>query len=86
MGALTDVLPVAARGAGLPHRTFFGLSVVAGVSWAAYSSVIAVLAASFVEGNPLLAVAVALTLALVLSAVTDRVLGATRRRAEVVVA
>jgi membrane protein DedA with SNARE-associated domain len=76
------VVNLAAGAARLPRRTFVGLSVIAGASWAAYSWVIAALAVSFVEDNPLLAVVLSIVLAIGLGAVADRLVAATGRRAE----
>ena len=58
---------------GLRHRTFLSLTVVAGISWAAYTAIIGLLAASWIRDSPLLAAVVAVVIALVLGVVIDRI-------------
>lgn len=60
---------------GVPRRRFIPLSIVAGVSWSIYMFVVAVVASSWIQDNPLLAAVVAAVFAVVLGLVIDRVLG-----------
>ena len=67
---------------GFAHRRFWPLTVLAGVSWAAYSVLIGLLAGHWVKDQPLLGAAIGVVIALTLGVVIDRVTAAvTRRRA-----
>lgn len=59
---------------GMRHARFFVLSVLAGLSWSAYSVSFGVLAGHWVEDNPVLAMAVAIALALVVGVVVDHLI------------
>ncbi len=74
------VVNLTAGASGLAHRRFFGLSVIAGVSWAVCSGLIAVLAAALFAGNPLAAAVLAVAIALALGTAVDRVLATMGRR------
>ncbi len=67
---------------GYPRRRFVPLSVLAGVMWAVYSTVIGLVAGSLVRDNPLLGAAIGIVLALVIGFVIDRVASMRRRRRE----
>ncbi|CAN5486976.1 hypothetical protein BH10ACT7_BH10ACT7_28910 [soil metagenome] len=68
---------------GFPFRRYFPLTVIAGVCWAVYNCVIGALFGAWLADNPVLAVivsvVVAVTLGILIDAVTARV--ATRRAA-----
>ena len=77
---------VTAGATGLARRRFFGLSVLAGLSWAVYSVGIGLFAGSWLSGNPLLAALLGIAIALTIGLVIDRVtssLAARRARREV---
>ncbi|PJJ73089.1 membrane protein DedA with SNARE-associated domain [Diaminobutyricimonas aerilata] len=68
---------------GLPRRRFLPLTVLAGISWAVYSTGIGVLAGVWLKENPLLGAAIGVVIAIALGLVIDRVgERRTRRRAE----
>lgn len=56
---------------GVPHPRFLGLSILAGISWAAYSVSFGVVAGSWAEDNPLLAMGIAIVLALAIGVLVD---------------
>lgn len=62
-----------------PRRRFVPLSIVGGVTWAAYSAAIGVIAGQWLKGQPLLSAVIGVVFALVIGLVIDRV-GALRRR------
>jgi membrane protein DedA with SNARE-associated domain len=61
-------------------RRFLPLSVLAGVSWAAYSAGIGMLAGHWLQEQPLLSAVLGVGIALLLGVVIDRVSAARRRR------
>jgi membrane-associated protein len=65
---------------GVPHPRFLGLSILAGLSWAAYSVSFGVVAGSWAEDNPVLAMAIAIVLALAVGLLVDHLV---QRRARV---
>jgi membrane protein DedA with SNARE-associated domain len=60
-----------AGASGMPIRRFLPLSLAAGVAWATFSVVVGLLAGSWVRDNPLLGMALAISLALVLGTLLD---------------
>jgi membrane protein DedA with SNARE-associated domain len=75
------VINMAAGAARLPYRRFLVLSLASATAWACVSVVIAVLVGSFVTPDPLLATAIAATIALVAGVAVDRGLAWRRRSA-----
>lgn len=68
---------------GLPRRRFVPLTVLAGLSWALYSTGIGVLAGAWLKHNPLLGAAIGVVIAIGLGLVIDRIgERRSRRRAE----
>jgi membrane protein DedA with SNARE-associated domain len=67
-----------------PWRRFLPISAVAGVTWAAYSAAIGIVAGQWLEGRPLLSAVIGVAFALVIGLVIDRVAAARRRRADAV--
>jgi membrane protein DedA with SNARE-associated domain len=65
---------------GCSWRRFLPLSMIGGVTWAAYSAGIGLLAGHWLEDQPLLSVVIGVTFALVLGFVIDRVASSVRRR------
>ena len=65
-----------------PWRRFLPLSVIGGVTWAAYSALIGVVAGKLFEDQPILSSVIGVAVALVLGLVVDRVAAARRRRRE----
>lgn len=65
---------------GYSWRRFLPLSMIGGVTWAAYSAGIGLLAGHWLEDQPLLSVVIGVTFALMLGFVIDRVAAAVRRR------
>lgn len=63
---------LAAGASGMPHRRYFPLSVLAGIAWAVFSVTVGVVAGHWVSDNPLLGMALAISVALVLGLVLDR--------------
>jgi membrane protein DedA with SNARE-associated domain len=59
---------------GYARRRFLGVSAVAAVMWASLSTVVGVLTAAWLGGQPLLAMAVGVVVGLVLGLLLDRVL------------
>lgn len=62
-------------------RTFLPVSVVAGVSWAAYGAGIGVLAGSWVAQQPLVASVIGVALAITIGVTVDQLAAVRRRRA-----
>lgn len=67
---------------GYPWRRFLPLSAVAGVSWAAYSAIIGVLAGHWLEDQPLLSAIFGIAFALIIGVIIDRITAFRRRRQE----
>ncbi|WP_217184157.1 DedA family protein [Streptomyces sp. AC495_CC817] len=65
---------------GFPWRRFAPLSVVAGISWAALSLAIGLIAGSWISDQPLLSAGIGVAVALVLGLVIDRIAAVRRRR------
>lgn len=63
-----------------PWRRFLPLSVIGGVTWAAYSAIIGVVAGKLFEDQPFLSSVLGVGVALVLGLVVDRVAAIRRRR------
>ncbi|MBO0979200.1 DedA family protein [Microbacterium sp. SD291] len=63
-----------------PWRRFLPLSIVAAVTWAAYSAGIGVIAGSWIEDQPLLSAVLGIAFALVIGLVIERVASMSRRR------
>lgn len=73
---------VTAGATGLPRRRFFGLSALAGLSWAMYSVGIGLFAGSWLSGDPLLAALLGIVIAVTIGVVIDRIASSlTARRA-----
>ena len=64
---------VTAGATGLARRRFFGLSALAGMSWAVYSVGIGLFAGRWLSGNPLLAALLGIAIALTIGVAIDRV-------------
>ncbi|MCI9887159.1 DedA family protein [Micrococcales bacterium 31B] len=64
---------------GFDWRRFLGLSILAGFSWSGYSIAIGTIASSWVHGNPLLGIVIALVFAALLSVIVDRIIAAAHR-------
>ncbi len=71
-----------AGASGFSRARFFGLSVLAGISWAVYSVTVGLLAGHWLHGNPLLGMIVGIVLGLATGVVIDAVLRAATRRRE----
>ena len=69
-----------AGGLGFPWRRFLPLSLVAGLSWSAFSLVIGLLAGAWIKDQPLLSAGLGIVVALVSGVVIDRIAAARRRR------
>lgn len=69
---------------GYSWRRFLPLSIIGGVTWAAYSAGIGLLAGHWLEDQPLLSAVFGVAFALVLGFVIDRVASAIRRRRAVI--
>lgn len=67
-----------AGGTGYSRRKFVSLTALSGVIWGAYSVGIGVLAGAWFDDNHLLGMAVAVTVAVVLGLIVDRVIAAVR--------
>lgn len=65
---------------GYSWRRFLPLSIIGGVTWAAYSAGIGILAGHWLEDQPLLSAVFGVAFALVLGVVIDRSVAARRRR------
>jgi membrane protein DedA with SNARE-associated domain len=64
-----------------PWRRFLPLSAVAGITWAAYSAGIGLIAGAWLKDQPLLSAVIGIVCALVLGFVVERITAARRRRA-----
>ena len=64
-----------------PWRHFLPLSIISGFTWAAYSTIIGMVAGNWLKGNPLLSVVIGVGIALAIGIVIDRIT-AWRRRAQ----
>ena len=69
-----------AGGLRFPWRRFLPLSLIAGLSWSAFSLAIGLLAGAWVKDQPLLSAGLGIVVALVIGVVIDRVAAARRRR------
>jgi len=67
---------------GYPWRKFLPLSAFAGISWAAYSAAIGLLAGQWLQDQPLLSAVFGIAFALILGAIIDRTATLLRRRRE----
>ncbi|WP_141893580.1 DedA family protein [Microbacterium kyungheense] len=63
-----------------PWRRFLPLSVLAGITWAAYSAAIGLLAGAWLEGQPLLSAVIGIVFALVIGFAVERIAAVRRRR------
>ncbi|GAB3606505.1 hypothetical protein GCM10027413_19140 [Conyzicola nivalis] len=61
-----------AGASGFRYSRFLALTAVAGVCWASYNALVGALFGAWFEGNPLLAVAMSVAVALVLGVLVDR--------------
>ncbi|GAT73317.1 hypothetical protein MHM582_1807 [Microbacterium sp. HM58-2] len=64
-----------------PWRRFLPLSVIAGITWAAYSATIGFLAGSWIEDQPLMSAVLGIAFALLIGIVIERVAALRRRSA-----
>lgn len=71
---------LAAGASGYPHRRFLPISIMGGTVWAFYMLSLGLLAAAWVDGNPLFSAAVGVGLSLVLGALADLILRWRRSR------
>ncbi|QDO88432.1 DedA family protein [Ornithinimicrobium ciconiae] len=71
---------LAAGASGYPHRRFLPISIIGGTVWAFYMLSLGLLAAAWVDGNPLFSAAVGVGLSLVLGALADLILRWRRSR------
>lgn len=55
-----------------PWRRFLPLSIISGFTWAAYSTIIGLVAGNWLRGNPLLSVVIGVVIALTIGIVIDR--------------
>jgi membrane protein DedA with SNARE-associated domain len=69
-----------AGGLRFPWRRFLPLSLIAGLSWSAFSLAIGLLAGGWIKDQPLLSAGLGIVVALVIGIVIDRVAAARRRR------
>ncbi|RYV51017.1 DedA family protein [Pengzhenrongella frigida] len=67
---------------GYPHRRFVGLTALAAITWAIYSSAIGLGAGAWFKGHPLVAIAVGVVGGLLIGLVLDWVLGRLQNRKE----
>jgi membrane protein DedA with SNARE-associated domain len=65
-----------------PWRRFLPLSILGGVTWAAYSAAIGMLAGAWIKDQPLLSAVLGIALALVIGIVIERISTLRRRAAE----
>lgn len=72
-----------AGASGFPRRRFFGLSVIAGVTWAVYSVVIGLVAGHWLHGSPVLGMLVGVAAGVATGVLIDLVMRLARRRAAV---
>lgn len=68
---------------GFPWRRFAPLSLLAGLSWSAFSLTVGLLAGAWIADQPLLSAGLGIAIALVIGVVVDRVAALRRRRAAV---
>ena len=68
---------------GFAWRRFLPLSLIAGLSWSAFSIAIGLLAGAWIEDQPLLSAGIGIVTALVIGLVIDRIAAVRRRRAPV---
>lgn len=61
------------------RRRFLPLSVISGFTWAAYSTIIGMLAGNWLKGNPLLSVVIGVGIALTIGIMIDRITAWRRR-------
>ncbi|SEB82182.1 membrane protein DedA, SNARE-associated domain [Paramicrobacterium humi] len=73
---------VSAGALGFSRRRFVPLSLLAGASWAVYSTSIGLLAGHLTREHPLLGAAIGVAVALAVGLIVDRVVRARRRRIE----
>jgi membrane-associated protein len=71
---------VTAGATGFTYRRYLPLTVVAGVSWATYNSVVGAFFGTWLSANPLLAVVVSVVVAVVLGLTIDAVVSRLTRR------
>lgn len=71
---------LAAGASGYPHRRFLPISIIGGTVWACYMLGLGLLAAAWVDGNPLFSAVVGVGLSLVLGALADLVIRWRRAR------
>jgi membrane protein DedA with SNARE-associated domain len=62
-----------------PWRHFLPLSIISGFTWAAYSTVIGLIAGNWLKGNPFLSVVIGIAIALTIGIVIDRITAWRRR-------
>lgn len=62
-----------------PWRRFLPISIVAGITWAAYSAAIGILAGSWIKDQPLLSAVLGIAFAVVIGIVIERVASLRRR-------
>jgi len=62
-----------------PWRRFLPLSAISGLTWAAYSTIIGLVAGNWLKGNPLLSVVIGVGIALTIGVVIDRITARRRR-------
>jgi len=60
-----------AGASGFPRRRFFGLSILAGLSWAAYSVTVGLLAGHWLHGNPVLGMLAGIAMGLATGVLID---------------
>ena len=71
---------MSAGAVGYPWRRFLPLSVLAGITWAAYSASLGLLAGQWLEDQPTLSALLGIVFALVIGVVIDWLMGIRRRR------
>jgi membrane protein DedA with SNARE-associated domain len=62
-----------------PWRHFLPLSIISGFTWAAYGTVIGLIAGNWLKGNPFLSVVIGIAIALTIGIVIDRITAWRRR-------
>ncbi|MDR6865911.1 membrane protein DedA with SNARE-associated domain [Microbacterium resistens] len=67
---------------GYPWRRFLPVSIVAGITWAAYGAAIGLIAGSWVKDQPLVAAVLGVVIAMIVGIAVDRLAAHRRRRAE----
>jgi membrane protein DedA with SNARE-associated domain len=68
---------------GFPWRRFVPLSIIGGLSWAAFSLAIGLLAGAWLKDQPMVSAGLGIVIALLVGLVIDRVAAVRRRRASV---